>query len=481
MIFNSFLFLWLFPIIFVFYQGIQFLVGKKRSNPIIPNCVLQLISYGLYLKWNIWFGLILLGVTLDSYICALLVWNYHGKIKRIILFLALGIGLIPLIFFKYGNFIVDWINSVLYMFDVKVDNSFNWLVPVGISFYTFQSLGYLIDVYKGRIEPERNIVNYCVFVSFFPQILSGPISRASELLPQIRTKRSFDSSKLIKGFKFFLWGLFLKVVVADRIGLYVDLVYSQYSYMSGLTCFISCVLYSFQIYSDFAGYSLMALGTGYFMGFELINNFKRPYLAFSITDFWKRWHISLTRWFTTYLYIELGGNRCNKVRHYLNILATFLVSGIWHGANWTFIAWGAIHGILQCVEKFLGLDSKANNSQSRSIKILTILRSSLTFLLVSFAWILFRSPSFGVAGTVLTKIITFEGEGLYIPNNSTIGFIILGVSLMIIHDCLMEFCPSKSFFYHKSIIVRWIGYISTISIILLCGVFDSSQFIYVKF
>ena len=231
----------------------------------------------------------------------------------------------------------------------------HWAVPIGISFFSFQAYGYLADVYYRRTDCERNLRDYALFISFFPQIASGPISKAKDLLPQIKSLKTFDADKATQGLKLLLWGLFLKVVLADRLGLYVDSIYDNYTYQTGFSLFVASLCYSLQIYGDFAGYSLMAIGVAKVLGFDLINNFNRPYFATSITDFWHRWHISLSIWLRDYVYIPLGGSRCSKLRTYWNIFATFLVSGIWHGANWTFIIWGIIHGVAQIAEKALRL------------------------------------------------------------------------------------------------------------------------------
>jgi D-alanyl-lipoteichoic acid acyltransferase DltB (MBOAT superfamily) len=241
-------------------------------------------------------------------------------------------------------------------------------------------------------------------------------------------------------------------------------------------------MYTMQIYGDFAGYSLMAIGIGRLMGFDLINNFNRPYLSTSITEFWKRWHISLTKWLTTYIYIGLGGNRCSKTRQYANIMITFLVSGLWHGANWTFVLWGFVHGILQCIEKMLGINPKGKHSEwLDKQKYLKPIRVIITFLLVNMAWILFRMPSMEVAGTVFQKIFRMEGTGLFLPNNSTIGFMILSLTIVIVHDLCEEFFPKVRLFSHPLRIVRWTSYCIICILIMLCGVFDSGQFIYVQF
>ena len=247
-------------------------------------------------------------------------------------------------------------------------------------FYTFQSLGYLFDVYYKKERAEKSFFDYALFVSFFPQVFSGPISKAGELLPQIKQKRTFKYEQGVQGLKFLLWGMFLKLVLADMIGLYVDKVVADYAMYNGTTCILSAFFCSFQIYGDFAGYSLMAVGVAKTMGFDLINNFNRPFFSVSITDFWRRWHISLSRWLKDYVYIPMGGSRCSKLRNYWNIFVTFLVSGIWHGANWTFIVWGIIHGVVQIIEKALGI----NNKESKGV--MRLLRIVATFIIFTIAY-----------------------------------------------------------------------------------------------
>ena len=353
MIFNSFQFIWLFPIIFCLYHFVNSSFKKCYSK--IGNILLLIISYLLYTNWIPAYSIFLLGITAITYISAIFIETYSSK-RKIIIYTGVILTLLPLLIFKYYNFlnnsIVDLLNYCGLKFEFK---GLNLIVPIGISFYTFQALGYLWDVYYGKIKAEKNWWDYMLFVSFFPQIASGPISKASDLLPQIKAEREFNYSQAVEGLKFLLWGMFLKVVLADRLGLYVDSVYSNYQYHNGLTCLMASVMYSFQIYGDFAGYSCMAVGVGKLLGFDLINNFKRPYLAVSVTDFWRRWHISLSTWLKDYIYIPLGGSRCSKLRNYWNIFVTFLVSGIWHGANWTFIVWGILHGLFQIIEKACNL------------------------------------------------------------------------------------------------------------------------------
>ena len=354
----------------------------------------------------------------------------------------------------------------------------NWAVPVGISFFTFQALGYLWDVWYGRIKPEKNFLHYALFVSFFPSIVSGPINKASLVLPQIKSIRPyFDYSKAVEGLKLLLWGMFMKVVVADRVALYVDTVFSHYENYSGLSCFVASLLYTTQIYADFAGYSLMAIGVGKTLGFELTENFRRPYLAYSITDFWRRWHISLSTWLKDYVYIPLGGSRCSKLRNYWNIIVTFLVSGIWHGANWTFVIWGLWHGLFQVVEKAIGQQKCKYGTWGKSVKIL------ITFLLVNFAWIFFRMPTIGDAFSVIARIFNPALFGnLYTPEKANTLFIVMGVIIIMVKDLTDEYCP-RSFKLMESdkVWVRWMTYVLCIVMIMLTGVFDAGQFIYANF
>ena len=446
--------------------------------PKVGNYLLIAISYGLYIKWNPVFPLVLLWVTVVTYWSALQIAKNQAFGKRkYLVWSGIVLASLPLIVFKYYNFISNTLEELLSKVNITVGlPGLNWAMPLGISFFTFQAIGYLVDVYLQRIKAEHNWWDYMLFVSFFPQIASGPISKARDLLPQIKSKRELNYEQAVQGLKWILWGMFMKVVMADRIGIYVDTIFDNYEYQSGLSCWIGSMLYTLQIYGDFAGYSFMAVGVGELMGFELVNNFRRPYFSQSITEFWHRWHISLSTWLKDYVYIPLGGSHCSKIRNYWNIFVTFLVSGIWHGANWTFIVWGMLHGLFQIVEKMLGL----NKVSSTGIR--KCLRVGVTFLLVDIAWIFFRMPSLENALRMIIRMFTDASTSLAQITPSMMIFCILSVTIVIIKDLLDEFLPRRySLFHNQYRVVRWSIYMILLCMILTCGVFDASQFIYVNF
>lgn len=481
MIFNSFQFIWLFPLIFIGYYLLSYLLSEKfpERQRKISNALLLIVSYGLYAQTNMAYTLILLGVTLITYQFALLIERSDtDKRKKHLIACGASLALLPLLVFKYYNFIVNTTQSFLESIHSTppILPGLNWAIPLGISFFTFQAVGYLMDVYYQRIKAEHNWWNYMLFVSFFPQIMSGPISKAKDLLPQIKTCRKFDATMATQGLKWFVWGLFLKVMMADRLGMYVDKVLDNYMFNSGTSCLLAVVYYSFQIYGDFAGYSFMAMGVGKLMGFNLINNFQRPYLSTSITDFWRRWHISLSTWLKDYVYIPLGGSRCSKGRNYWNIFVTFLVSGIWHGANWTFVFWGILHGVFQIIEKMLGWQKCTTSS-----KLIRFSRILLTFVLVSIAWIFFRQPTISDAFGVIERILTEHGA-LFKPSNKDVVFSLLSIGIVVCADLMREFQAKKFYrLVQAPIAIRWCMYYALLLLILLSGVFDSSQFIYVSF
>lgn len=447
----------------------------SKIAPKIGNYFLILCSYLLYIKVEPTYALILFGVTAITYLGALSFDKRKDERSRsrvsCIFFILLA--LLPLLVFKYYNFIASQFNIVLSTGKLR---GLNLVVPLGLSFYTFQAVGYMLDVYYKRMEAERNWWDYMLFVSFFPQIASGPISKAKDLLPQIKSRRTFNEQQSIDGLRFLLWGMFMKVVMADRIGIYVDTILDNYQYQSGLSLAVGGVLYSFQIYGDFAGYSYMALGVGKLLGFDLINNFKRPYFAISITDFWHRWHISLSTWLKDYVYIPLGGSRCSKFRSYINIFVTFLVSGIWHGANWTFIVWGIIHGFAQIIEKAFKLPKSEANLLIKTV------RTIITFVIITLAWLVFRMPTLNAGFEIIGKLfINHELTLATCPISSKI-YIIIALIIVLIKDSVDEyFNKDNKLLTLQSTFLRWSLYLLLLTTILLFGVLDSSQFIYVNF
>lgn len=469
MIFNTFQFLWVFPIIFF----LVVLIGQRDRlglrNRKIGNYVLLAVSYLLYMQWEPLYVLILFWVTFITYIGArFLEKTKNGRIP-FILFLILALS--PLFFYKYYDFVIIQLNSLFVSFREKtVLRGLNWALPLGISFYTLQSVGYLFDVYKQRIRAEKNWWDYMLFVSFFPQIASGPISKAKDLLPQIKADRQLNYAQIVDGLKWLLWGMFMKVVVADNLGLRNNLVFNDFQSHGGIELVLCMISYAFQIYCDFAGYSFMAMGVGKILGFELINNFNRPYFSQSVTEFWHRWHISLSLWLKDYVYITLGGNRCSKIRNYLNIMLTFLVSGIWHGANWTFIIWGGIHGVFQVFEKALGYNKRISVGMVKSLRIL------ITFVLVTFAWVFFRMPT-------LNDAILFLGC-LVEPGTVNIKEYVFPLALILIvfwKDFSDENqLKSLQLLDNKYKMVRWTIYYLLLFSICVSGVFGG-LFIYSGF
>lgn len=496
MLFNSFIFWILFPLAFLIYWGAGHLLGRNRRK--FQNIFLIISSYFLYMNWKPVFALFLLGITLVTFFGALLIEKSaafspravegaaqfgkgvsigkHSASKRLTVSFLVVATLFPLLLFKYSDFLNSGIEALLNSVGLRVNlPGLNWAIPVGISFFTFQAVGYLWDVYYKRISAEHSFLDYVLFVCFFPQIVSGPISKAASLLPQLKRERTFDYRQGVDGLKWLVWGMFLKLFVADRIGLYVDTVFNGVSHFNGTTLLVSCFLYAFQIYGDFAGYSFMALGIAKTMGIDLINNFNRPYFSISVTDFWHRWHISLSQWLRDYIYIPLGGNRCSTARNYWNIFVTFLVSGIWHGAGLTFIVWGCIHGIVQIIEKATGQAKLQSSGLSRYFRIF------VTFVIVDFAWIFFRSPSLGVATEVIGTIATnFGRPDFSVMGMANISLIAIGLIMLAGHDIKDEFFERSSKLLDSKMF-KWIFYVFVFCLTIAGGVLDSGQFIYANF
>ncbi len=468
MLFNSFLFWLVFPVIFAIYWLIP------NSLLAVRRFYLILASYLLYLNWNPAYALLLAGITLITWWGGRQFGNSGNRRKNLLILVVL-FTLLPLFVFKYYNFLITSVNELLSAVGLRFElTGLNWAIPMGISFFTFQSLSYVWDVWYGKTKPVKSLVEYALFICFFPQITSGPISKANELIPQIRKLRSFDYARAVQGLRHILWGTFLKVVVADRLGIFVDTVYANWFHYGGLANFWASVFYTIQIYADFAGYSLLAIGIARLLGFELINNFQRPYFSVSITDFWRRWHISLSRWLRDYVFIPLGGSRCSKFRIYLNIFVTFLVSGIWHGANWTFILWGIFHGLFQIIEKHLGF------GKSNAVGVKRLCRIVLTFVLVNLTWILFRLPTVSDALGVIGKIVMFESGTMAKFSNTNMVCYAMGIGLLLFKEIREEFFPD-SIRWLNTKWGKWLTYVILMVLILTIGALDSGSFIYVNF
>ncbi|AWW32541.1 MBOAT family protein [Echinicola strongylocentroti] len=466
MLFNSIEFAFFLPIVFFIY----WLVLKNTVKG--QNIWLLVASYFFYGWWDWRFLFLILFSSVVDYTIGL---NLHKATKeskrKLLLFLSVFINIGFLCYFKYFNFFLDSLNEAFTLLGKPLESSrLNIILPVGISFYTFQTLSYTIDIYKRKLEPTKDIVAFFTFVSFFPQLVAGPIERASHLLPQFSRKRNFSYDKVSEGGKLMLWGLFMKVVVADRLAVYVDDVYVLLDQHSWLTLFTAHAFFAFQIYCDFAGYSLIAIGCAKLFDFHLMDNFRRPYFATSFKSFWSRWHISLSTWFKDYVYIPIGGNRQGNFRAGVNLVVTFIISGFWHGANWTYIIWGALHGFYQIMEKYV-----------LKFKLPKAVNWLIVFSLTCLAWVFFRAPSVGDAMTVLERIVTFQGSGLYFGDKGIFLFGLMGLSILMLHDYVLEFKPDYQFLYHRSPIVRYAAIVVLMVFITTFGVFDNSQFIYFQF
>lgn len=474
MVFNSLQFLWLFPLIFAVYYALVKLTGARYHGR-VANLMLVVVSYGVYAQWGLGYAAVMLGVTVMTYLAARLIEQRkaYGR-KRYLIVTGVVLALLPLIVLKYTGLLTQ-LAGLVYAPARSIEVTL--VAPMGISFFTFQALGYLFDVYRRRIEAEHNWWNYMLFVSFFPQILCGPISRAGNLLPQIKSQREFCYPMVVSGLKMFLWGMFIKVVMADRLALYVDLVLGNYAACTGTTCLVAMVMFSFQIYGDFAGYSLMARGVGRLLGFDLVNNFRNPYLAVSVTDFWRRWHISLSTWLRDYVYIPLGGSRCSRWRNRLNIIITFAVCGVWHGAGLSYIVWGLLHGLLQVVEKAIGLGrTECRNIAEKVIRII------LTFVVINVTMLVFRMPTVADACTCIVRIFTDHGPILLYNAHTTMAYCIASIAVVVAHDVWTEYRPgSKVLMDSHHRVVRWGAYAALAMSIVMTGVLGSCDFIYLRF
>ncbi len=495
MLFNSIEYLVFLPLVAALYYLLPF---KMR------NLFLLAASYYFYMSWKTEYAALIGLSTVSIYYGAFRIDRSREQTTRKIwlaacLILNLGI----LLLFKYMVFFSESLKAVLNPLGIPFDGAtWDYLLPVGISFYTFQSLSYAIDVYRGKIQPERSFVRFALYVSFFPQLVAGPIERSTRLLPQFLVRHGFDAARMTDGLRLILWGFFKKVLIADRLAPLVDSIYSSPQSFDGGTLLVSTYAFTFQIFCDFSAYSDIAVGSALLLGFRLMNNFERPYFAVSVPDFWKRWHISLTSWFRDYLYIPLGGNRVSRTRLYVNILIVFLISGLWHGAAWTFVAWGGVHGVLMILSRVttpLRERIAGRLGLSRIPRIHKLFRIFVTFHLVVLAWVFFRAQDISQAILILGKIarsavdlVTFS-----IPWETLASFSWLSkklnaadLRLVLVFVVAMELVhlfqrqkPMEKFFGDKPLPVRWGLYCLMIWSMIFFGIYgdNPTEFVYFQF
>lgn len=426
MLFNTIDFAIFLPIVLALYWMIS---GRSVR---FRNIYLVIVSYIFYSFWDWRFlSLIFASSLVDYFVGKKLAESSSLLRRRTLLGISLVFNLGMLFTFKYFNFFVETFVDTFALFGTEFSyNSWQILLPVGISFYTFQTLSYTIDIYRKRIAPTNDIVAFFAFVSFFPQLVAGPIERASNLLTQFETRRTFDYQKSVSGLRLILGGLFKKMVIADNCAVFVNTIFEQYEMASGSTLFVGAVFFAFQIYGDFSGYSDIAIGSARLMGFDLMKNFNYPYLAQNMSDFWRRWHISLSTWFRDYVYIPLGGSRVSKTRLVFNILVVFLLSGLWHGANLTFVFWGLLHAVFVLPVLLLYKNHTVNFSKEKKLPTFReFLNIAGTFVVVVIAWVFFRAESIGDAFDYLK--IVFSSSLFTMPNVSR-GAVLLLMGYMVI-------------------------------------------------
>ena len=489
MLFNSYQYLIFLPVV----VGVYFLLTHA-----LRNSWLLAASYFFYMSWEPRYALLILGSTIVAYGIAVLLTRVQSPKRRFLLLLvSLGSNLAVLFTFKYLGFFVRSIEIAGKLSGYTLDlPSLDLLLPVGISFYTFQTLSYSIDAYKKKVECERNFINFALYVSFFPQLVAGPIERPGNLMPQFREKHSFEGARVANGLKLICWGLFKKMVIADRLALAVNAVYNQPNVPEGPAIVLATVLFSYQIYCDFSGYSDIAIGSASILGVKLVNNFDRPYFSKSMADFWSRWHISLSTWFRDYVYIPLGGSRCLRRRVCVNLLIVFGISGLWHGADFTYIAWGLLHGGYLIAERFVKpiVDEKTMRwIGPRFPTFFSTIRVLWIFGFVTFAWLFFRANSITHAYFLVKAIPTgwsdigFSFSGI----EQVLGHLHLSTGSFGLIICLLILLETVSYLQRKTFCrklfsdrplwQRWPIYITLLLAILNLSIIEEIPFIYFQF
>jgi len=475
MLFNSISFVFFFIIVttlyFVLPQRVRWFLLLAAS------CYFYMAFVPVYI--------LILGFTIViDYFAGIYLEDTHGKTRKLFLVASLIANIGVLCVFKYFNFINENITLILDGIGKKNPIPFlSILLPIGLSFHTFQAMSYTIEVYRGHQKAERNFGIYALYVMFYPQLVAGPIERPQNLLHQFYEKHEFDYERVVSGLKLMLWGFFKKLVIADRLALYVNSVYNHPEHHNGLTFALATVFFAFQIYCDFSGYSDIAIGSARVMGFKLMKNFNRPYFSANISEFWTRWHISLSTWFKDYLYISLGGNRVSIPRWYFNLFFVFLVSGLWHGANWTFLIWGALNGAYLIVALVRDRLLKRFNLKTQILPagVSKLVNIGVTFVLVCFSWIFFRANSLSDAMLIAKRVVNLDGP-LFNNSMPSMTFSLFGLLILFAVEFKHEYIPGKfSLFNNPNPVVRYSTYLALVLLILLIGVFDGGQFIYFQF
>ena len=474
MLFNSWQFGIFLPLVFALYWS----VPQK-----LKWLIILISSYWFYMSWNIKYVTLILFTTLISYTAALLLerFNKNMAMKKLILAFTLIACLGVLFTFKYFNFFSQSFIEFMSLFAIHLHPvTLKLLLPVGISFYTFQTLGYVIDVYRGTVRAEKHFGIYAAFISFFPQLVAGPIERTNNLLPQIKAYHEFNYDQAVYGLKLMAWGLFKKLVVSDNLAAEADKIFGSLYDYHGFTLILASMYFVIQIYCDFSGYSDIARGCSKLFGIELMHNFRSPYLSASIKEFWSRWHISLSTWFRDYVYIPLGGNRVSRFRHNINLMITFMISGLWHGANWTFIIWGSLHGLAQIVENAF----MKKRDDVHGFKWL--LRVICVFLFCSFMWVFFRAQSLNEAMYIFTHMFSGISDiRSYLHADMGAKKIFLAGGLIVaIYDyiSLVKGQEAVNLLRDKSAFTRWLAYISLgLAVIIFSPKGAATEFIYFQF
>lgn len=475
MLFNSLDFALFLPIVFVLYW---FVVNKQLS---FQNLLIVLASYLFYAWWDYRFlALIMLSTIVDFVVAKQLKKEQKKNSRKLLLIISLLFNIGMFGFFKYYNFFVkSWVDAWDTIGISMPLSTLNIILPVGISFYTFQTLSYTIDVYRKKIEPTSNLIQFAAFVSFFPQLVAGPIERATNLLPQFNVKRVFNVQFALSGFYLIIWGLFKKVVIADNCAFFVNQIFDGTTNFSSLELFLGAVMFGLQIYGDFSGYSDIAIGVARLFGFSLMVNFTFPYFSRDIAEFWRRWHISLSTWFRDYIYIPLGGSRGNSTNQIKNVLIVFLVSGFWHGANWTFIVWGALHAMMFLPLLLFNKNRKHIDTLKMTPKQLPGI--ILTFIMVTMAWVFFRADTITHAFNFIIDIFSFNGMStvvFYKTNKSLLFTLIIVFSTLVM--LLFELSAAQN--NKKEVILSPYKAIIIAILITFMGVFKNpSDFIYFQF